>query len=302
MAAFKYHGAKQKMVNDIIPLIPKHLIWTEVFCGSATVTLSKPKPSGIPYIEIINDINQWIFNFFNVLKDPEKYNILLHQLTYTLYAQDEVRWAHNVMQCKDNTYTDIEKARAFFLKCQCGYGGSLAGKNQIGASKVDTMPRFRLINYVNNKIPQVINRIKEMYIYNEDAIKCMKKWDSPQTCHYVDPPYPETSQASYKTFNQGAIFTQLDFQNLVDTLENLKGAVILSCYPNDRLNTDEIWTPYNFVKTLDCTRDLSGRKNKKIEMVWVKKSDAWEKKYQKLKSDPRLAVFIGGQTEQLKLF
>lgn len=51
-APFGYYGAKQRIANKLIKMLPPHNAWVEGFCGSASLTLAK-KP--VP-IEVINDL------------------------------------------------------------------------------------------------------------------------------------------------------------------------------------------------------------------------------------------------------
>ena len=41
-----YYGGKQTMLKHILPLIPRHRIYTEAFCGGAAVLFAnvRPKP------------------------------------------------------------------------------------------------------------------------------------------------------------------------------------------------------------------------------------------------------------------
>lgn len=65
---FRYLGSKYYLLHKILPLIPPHNIYLEPFCGSATVFFVKD----LAKINVLNDIDQNIVNFFRVLQDPEK--------------------------------------------------------------------------------------------------------------------------------------------------------------------------------------------------------------------------------------
>jgi DNA adenine methylase len=59
-----YYGGKQSMLKNILPLIPKHIHYVEPFFGGGAVFWAK-EPSSI---EIINDYNDNVVNFYRVMK------------------------------------------------------------------------------------------------------------------------------------------------------------------------------------------------------------------------------------------
>lgn len=59
-----YYGGKQTLLKHILPLIPKHKLYTEAFCGGAAVLFAKRPADG----EVINDISMDITNFIGWLK------------------------------------------------------------------------------------------------------------------------------------------------------------------------------------------------------------------------------------------
>jgi DNA adenine methylase len=48
-----YRGGKSLLTRRILPLIPEHTCYCEVFCGAAWLLFAKPESD----VEIINDIN-----------------------------------------------------------------------------------------------------------------------------------------------------------------------------------------------------------------------------------------------------
>jgi len=50
-----YYGGKQTLLKHILPLIPKHKLYTEAFCGGAAVLFAKRPADG----EVIM-ISAWI--------------------------------------------------------------------------------------------------------------------------------------------------------------------------------------------------------------------------------------------------
>src|SRR5712692_11538601 len=81
-APFGYHGAKQRIASQIVAKLPPHNAWVEAFCGSAALTLAK-RPA---QIEVINDINGEVVNFFHQLRNNS--SRLSQALRLTPYARD----------------------------------------------------------------------------------------------------------------------------------------------------------------------------------------------------------------------
>lgn len=63
-ALLTYYGGKQKLVPQILPLLPEHHLYCEPFCGGGAVLFAKP-PSKI---EVANDTNGELINFYRVVK------------------------------------------------------------------------------------------------------------------------------------------------------------------------------------------------------------------------------------------
>ena len=75
-----------------------------------------------------------------------------------------------------------------------------------------------------SRLSQILDRIQNIHVSCEDAITCIRRWDSPQTLFYCDPPYPRTNQGHYKNY------TIDDFRLLCNTLDDIQGSYVLSNY------------------------------------------------------------------------
>lgn len=115
----------------------------------------------------------------------------------------------------------------FGSKLNAGFGYSVYSTNNPASfyKKVNTIKNLR-------------ERLNYCYIMNEDALRVIERFDSPQTCFYCDPPYPGTGQGHYKGY------TMDDYQALIDALQSCQGSFVLSCYAQG-IEPDE-WTRINF--------------------------------------------------------
>lgn len=288
---FGYYGGKQRMVNKLIPLIPKHTVYAEPFGGSGTLLFAKPWPKVTNthhYREIWNDKNELVYNFFHQLRtNGEK---LCEQIELTPQSELE----HKIS--KDFNCDELEKARRFFVNINQSFANNLRGGWGRGVFSANLgakwASKINLIKY--------LDRISAISFACTDALKFIDQFDSPQTFFYVDPPYPGTDQGHY------AGYTEEDFEQLVDKLKNIQGSFLLSCYGNGRC--DKIFERFEFDAV--CTskarvgydrtqkKDESEQNRKRTEVVYRKFSREPRDAIKKLYASGAFDCFVKHPWEQ----
>lgn len=256
--AFKYYGGKQRIASKIIRLIPKHTVYVEPFAGAAAVFFKKPWPgvkNNNNYREVLNDTNGDIINFFRVLQDETLSEKLIRRLQVTPYSYDEYRKA-KLSESPDS----VDRAWAFFVNINKSFAGNIGAG--WGFAKLKCNPAATWIKRVAN-LPEVVERLHGVYIENVDALECIKKWDSPHTFFYCDPPYPGTHQGHYGGYTLGA------FQALVNTLDQAQGSFILSNYDQPDATIPGGWVRHE-IKTVMCAAGTSRKagETKRTEILW----------------------------------
>jgi DNA adenine methylase len=216
----RYPGGKWRLASWIIKQFPPHVCYVEPFAGGASVLFSK-KPSTI---EVINDLNDEVINFFQVLRDcPEQ---LIYRLTLTPFAKQELRQAY------DPTDDPIEKARRFYIRTRQGFGmGS-------GSTFHDTGWRFQaddnrgtlLIGEWGNldALWGAAMRLKRVQVDKDDALTIIQRYDRRTTLFYADPPYVMSARSGKKYYSEE--MTDAQHRALADALHSVSGMVILSGY------------------------------------------------------------------------
>ncbi len=221
----RYHGGKWRLAPWIISYFPPHRIYVEPYGGGASVLLRK----GRSYAEIYNDLDNEIVNLFKVARDHGE--ALLKAVLLTPYAREEFDLSY------EESEDPLEQARRTMVRAGMGYGSTAMNTNgktgfRGSAMRMGTHPAKDWANKVRD-LPQVIERLRGVVIENRPALDVMAYHDTPQTLHYVDPPY----LASTRTWKGGKQsyryeMTDQDHEDLARFLRGLKGAVIVSGYPS----------------------------------------------------------------------
>ena len=180
---FKWVGGKSRLRKRILPLIPPHTCFVDLFAGAGWVLLGKP-PSDV---EVLNDLDGEVVNFFRVVKD--KPELLIASFELELVAREEFQ---RLAELDVKQLTDIQRAHRFYYLIMAGWGGELAyPRFQTSISDGGHGNRlFGAIKTLRSRIEPVHQRLSTVIIENLDWEVCLRIYDSHKTCFYVDPPYP----------------------------------------------------------------------------------------------------------------
>ncbi len=215
-----YYGGKQSMLNVLLEMLPEHSIYVEPFFGGGALYFAKTPIR----VEIINDYNANVVNFYKVLK--ESFNELKVKIESTSYSRDVYKVALSMYNVP-HLFSNLNRAWAFWVCTNAGFS------NQIGSWRSSTITAKELIMLNNKKLSInecLSERISKTQIENIDAIELIKRMDTEDTFFYIDPPYVNACQGHYGGY------TQEHFNNLLEVLSKIKGKFLLSSYPNDKLN------------------------------------------------------------------
>ena len=262
--AFGYFGSKRRLAVELCAKLPPHNAWVEMFCGSAALTLAKPRAE----IEVINDLDREIVNFFKQLRENQRK--LCRLIALTPYAREELHRA----RVPDKGVNDLERARRFLVSSMFAVNG-VFGKKRGGFSYSDTYARegrdARVNRWYNlpDRIAVVVERLRGVRIENKDARELFKQFlRKPATLVYLDPPYFAERANGY---NHDA--NDVEFHRELLKLANRADCMVfISGYANplyDTLLTRESGWGRKIIQT--TTRDSSGQSHKRTEVVWMNK-------------------------------
>ena len=209
------------MAKQIVSLLPPHRSYLEPFFGSGAVLFNKP-PSAI---ETVNDIDGDITNFFRVLREqPEE---LANAISLTPYARDVFDDAHD-----NRGTTDFDRAYRFAIRSRMGHGFKTYQKTGF---KIDVYARersycVRCWNDMPEGIMEAAARLKGVQIENRPALDLIRRFNHDNVLIYADPPYLLNTRGGKQYKHE---MTEQDHLDLLDTLKQHKGPVILSGYPSE---------------------------------------------------------------------
>jgi DNA adenine methylase len=213
-------GGKNRLRKYIIPIIPQHTCFVEVFGGSGAVLFGK-EPSKV---EVYNDKFDYLVNMFQVFKHkPEEFiqELDLTPISRTIFD----RFKKDYYDL--DKFTDVEKAVRFYYLVKAGFGSSLPGGGGGCGFGIRTESPSRLnLDKVDKDIRDTYNRIKRVFIENLDFEVLINRYDKEHTTFYCDPPYVDSREYIVS-------FTNDDHKRLANKLKSIDGKFILSINPHE---------------------------------------------------------------------
>jgi len=243
----KYVGGKSLLANKIIPLIPAHHCYCEVFCGASWLLFKKDESK----VEIINDINQDLTTLYRVVKNHLEEFIRCFK--WTLISRDEF---DRLKEENPATLTDIQRAARFYYLLKNCYGGKV--NRPCLASTQQRPPALNLLD-VEEDLSNACLRLSRVYIENKGYKDLMDRYDDAGTFFYCDPPYFNSENLYGKN-----IFSKEDFITLRNIYKTLKGKFIMSI--NDTPEIRECYQDFN-IKEVSVNYSVSSGSQKITELL-----------------------------------
>ncbi len=222
--AFRYYGGKWMLAPWIISHLPKHEVYVEPFGGAASVLVRKP-PSKV---EIYNDLNEELVNFFKILRNEYTAKRLVNMLNNTPFSRVEFNTSYLPSSF------NLERARRLAVRALMGYGATGASRMaKTGFRYQMSQGRSATRDYMTypESLKKISERLRSVVIENIDAMKLIERFDVENACFYVDPPYIWGTR-SKNAKHQGYKYEMSDEAHieLLGRLKKIKGSVLLSAY------------------------------------------------------------------------
>lgn len=260
LIAFGWYGGKYSHLDWLLPLLPEATHYCDVFGGSAAVLINRvPSP-----VETYNDLDSELVNFFRVLRDDK--DALIERIGLTPFSREELALA-----CSEplEPLTDLERARRFFVRARQVRTGLAQTASAGRWAHCLLTSRAGMAGAVSrwlgsiDDLSAIAQRLLRVQVENVPALEVIKRYDSPETLFYCDPPYVHDTRGDSKAYAHE--MTNEDHEALAEKLHNIQGKVALSGYAGslyDKLYKDwrKIESPAKLCHSV---------KQERVEVLWI---------------------------------
>ncbi len=234
-------GGKSLLAGKIIPLMPAHKCYCEVFAGAAWMLFKKPESK----VEVINDINLDLVTLYRVIQ--HHLEEFVRYFKWVLVSREEFE---RLKRVDATTLTDIQRAARFYYLIRTRFSSNLNSPS-LGVS-TQRGPRLNLLR-IEEELSAAHLRLTRVYVENLPFEKLIDRYDRAHTFFYIDPPY----YGCEHYYGKG-LFQRSDFDALAARLAKVKGKFIMSI--NDAPEIRKIFADFR-IKTV-ATRYTTGNAKK----------------------------------------
>lgn len=267
LIAFGWYGGKFSHLDWLLPLLPKVTHYCEPFGGSAAVLINRiPDP-----VETYNDLDGELVNFFQVLR--EQNTALIKAIALTPFSRQEFELS---LKNNSDNLSSLERARRFFVRARQVRTGLAQTASSGRWAHCLLTSRAGMAGAVSRwlgsieGLAEIAQRLQRVQIENQPAIDVIKRYDSPETLFYCDPPYPHDSRGDRKSYRYE--MTDEEHRKLAHILHHIKGKVAISGYHGSLM--DQLYPDWHCIeapaKKCHATKDL------RTEVLWVNYSPSVE--------------------------
>ena len=254
----KWYGGKGSFLKHLLPMVPNHRCFCEVFGGGASLLFAK-SPSAM---EVYNDINDDVVAFFRVFQTPEQYQLFKHKCKFTPYSRSLYKEYRDTWHLQTDP---IERAYRWFIMVRMAFNGSF-GKG--GACFDITRSRAGVLKGIVDMFDDFVDRLRNVQIENDTWEVIIDRYDKPDVFFYLDPPYVLSVRNGEMYDHE---MTDADHERLIDRVQTIQGKVLLSGYANaiyDKLDWDCVRIDKTSTPTGKARHGLDRSQFIKTECLW----------------------------------
>lgn len=227
-SGLRYFGGKAKLARSIIPYLPDHHCWVDLFGGAANMTIAREQPSKV---EVFNDKDGDLVNFYMVLRKQKE------KLLEDLASLPTSRYLYETWLREEMPKDPYERAVRYFYMLRQSIipmpnqpSGWRAGKVKNAAADYQSSIA---------KLDAFEKRFRKVMIECLDFREVIKRYDGPDVFFFVDPPYVGRENC-YK-----GGFREEDHAELAEMLKHIEGKCLVTYYGDPLVL--ELYKEWNYV-------------------------------------------------------
>jgi DNA adenine methylase len=219
----KWPGSKFMIAPWIIEHMPPHKVYCEPFFGAGAVLFHKERSAA----EIVNDRSGAVVNLFRVIRDDTE--ALCRAVALTPWAREEYEFCTSY---RGEEEEPVEWARRFLVGCwqQIGQRYGTVKGSWTGGWRTSQMsncdPAVTWLG-LPRRIIVAAQRLQGVNIENRPALDVIRRFDSLDVLHYVDPPYVLSVRDRSMYEHE---MSDADHVELLETLDRHPGPALVSGY------------------------------------------------------------------------
>lgn len=248
-----YYGGKQGMIKDIMPLVPDHTVYNEPFAGGAALLFAKEPVK----VNVINDLNGELVNFYRTIVSD--FDALKTEIESTLHAREQHQVAWFIYNNPDY-FNRVKRAWAVWVLSNLGFSGLFSSSFSFarGTGKKTT----KIINAKERFNEDLQQLLECCTIEQDDAFAVIQRYDTPETFHFIDPPYVGFNMGHYNS-----MFSKEDMQRLLELLIRIKGKFMLTMYPDEMISQYVDANSWRIHKVERCVTAANVKRRKQEEWM-----------------------------------
>ena len=146
-------GGKYYLVDWLNLYLAGHTVYVEPFCGAGHLLFTKP-PSRV---EVLNDVDNYLVDFFKVIQEPDKRQMLIERLNYMPYSRslwNEIRsqWKAGILP-----QDEIERSTQWFFSISHVFQATRSGAGLLYLLPLAGIQRKATITLLITLIPSCIH-------------------------------------------------------------------------------------------------------------------------------------------------
>ncbi len=240
----RWFGGKGKMTAKLLSILEQypHHTYVEVFGGGASLLFAKPPRWS--KVEVYNDIDQGLYEFFLTLAKPEEFDRFYRRVALLPYSRQLFEECRATWQEQDNRH---ERVWRWFVVARQSFGGRFGagwGLDVTASSRGMALTTLGWLSCLE-RLPEIHARLQRVQIECSDWRTILEIYDTPETLFYCDPPYVPSTRKDGRYKHE---LTEADHADLVDALLRIRGKAMVSGYEHrvyERL-TEAGWRKWTF--------------------------------------------------------